>query len=116
MLSKAKKDKRDPYLALLDNRNTPRDKELGSPVQRLMGRKAKTTLPTSETLLKPKLVKNVSSNLKEKRLTQKYFYDKNARSLPYIKAGDDVRIRRGKNWEQGHVMKQSNAPRSFIVQ
>ena len=60
LLSKAKKDKRDPYLALLDYRNTPRDKELGSPVQRLMGRTTKTTLPTSETLLKPKLVKNVS--------------------------------------------------------
>ena len=73
LLSKAKKDKRDPYLALLDYRNTPRDKELGSPVQRLMGRRTKTTLPTSETLLKPKLVKNVRSNLKEKHLTQKYF-------------------------------------------
>ena len=51
---KAKKDGRDPYLALLDVRNTPRDKHLGSPVQRLMGRRTKTTLPTSETLLKPK--------------------------------------------------------------
>ena len=65
LLSKAKKDKRDPYLALLDYRNTPRDKELGSPVQRLMDRRTKTTLQTSETLLKPKLVKNVRSNLKE---------------------------------------------------
>ena len=54
--------------------------------------------------------------MKEKRLTQKYFYDKNARSLPHINAVDDIRIRRGKDWEQGHVMKQSNASRSFIVQ
>ena len=76
LLKKAKKDGRDPYLALLDFRNTPRDKHLGSPVQRLMGRRTKTTLPTSETLLKPKLVKNLSSNLKEKRNAEKSFYDK----------------------------------------
>ena len=53
LLRKAKKDKRDPYLALLDYRNTPQDKELGSLVQRLTGKRTKTTLPTSETLLKP---------------------------------------------------------------
>ena len=116
LLSKAKQDGRDPYLALLDYRNTPRDKELGSPVQRLMGRRTKTTLPTSEILLKLKLVRNVRSNLKEKRLKQKYFYDKSARTLPPIHVGDDVRIRRGKYWEHGHVTEQSNAPRSFLVQ
>lgn len=82
---KAKKDGRDPYLALLDFKNTPRDKHLGSPVQRLMGRRTKTTLPTSETLLKPKLVKNVSSNLKEKRNAEKSFYDRNSRKLPQIR-------------------------------
>ena len=115
LLKKAKKDGRDPYLALLDFRNTPRDKHLGSPVQRLMGRRTKTTLPTSETLLKPKLVKNVSSNLKEKRNAEKSFYDRNSRKLPQIHEGDDVRIRRDNIWEPGHVVKRSNAPRSFVV-
>ena len=104
LLKKAKKDGRDPYLALLDFRNTPRDKHLGSPVQRLMGRRTKTTLPTSETLLKPKLVKNVSSNLKEKRNAEKSFYDRNSRKLPQIREGDDVRIRRGNIWEPGHAV------------
>ena len=101
LLIKEKKDRRDPYLALLEYRNTSRDKELGSHIQRrLMGRRTKTTLPTSETLLKPKLVKNVTSNLKDKRLAQKNFYDKSARSLPHINAGDDIRIRCGKNWNR----------------
>ena len=115
-LSKARKDGRDPYLALLDYRNTPRDKDLGSPAQRLMGRRTKTTLPTNETLLKRKLVKNVKSNLEEKRLKQKYFYDKSAKTLPPINVRENVRIRREKQWEPGHVTEKSYAPRSFIVQ
>ena len=115
LLKKAKKDRRDPYLALLDFRNTPRDKHLETSVQRLMGRRTKTTLPTRETLLKSKLVKNVSSNLKEKRNAEKRFYDTNSRKLPQSRGGDDVRIRRGNIWEPGHVVKRSNAPRSFVV-
>ena len=57
LLIKAKEDNRDPYLALLDYRNTPRSDLLGSPVQRLMGRRTKTLLPTSNLLLEPKVIK-----------------------------------------------------------
>ena len=56
LLIKAKEDDKDPYLALLDNRNTPRNDILGSPVQRLMGRRTKTLLPTSSRLLEPKVI------------------------------------------------------------
>jgi len=38
LLKKAILDKRDPYLALLEYRNTPTSDTLGSPAQRLMGR------------------------------------------------------------------------------
>lgn len=43
----------DVYLSLLDLRNTPRDEQIGSPMQRLMGRRAKTQLPMSDNLRKP---------------------------------------------------------------
>ena len=36
----------DVHLALLDLRNTPRDAEIGSPMQRLMSRRAKTLIPS----------------------------------------------------------------------
>ena len=49
-LKKALLDRRDPYLALLEYRNTPMSDDLGSPAQRLMGRRTKTLIPTSTKL------------------------------------------------------------------
>lgn len=45
----------DVYLALLDLRNTPKDEQIGSPMQRLMGRRTKTLLPISDGLRKQRL-------------------------------------------------------------
>ena len=47
----------DEHLALLDLRNTPRVAEIGSPMQRIMSRRAKTLIPTSDNLRKPCIVK-----------------------------------------------------------
>mgnify|MGYP000329688368 CR=1 FL=1 len=52
-LLKAKEDKRDPLLAILPCRNTPSEGFSASPVQRLMGRRTRTLLPTAENLLQP---------------------------------------------------------------
>ncbi|XP_060083464.1 uncharacterized protein K02A2.6-like [Ylistrum balloti] len=93
LLKKAKQDGRDPYLALLDHRSTPRDSNLGSPAQRLMSRRTKTLLPTSETLLKPELVVNVKENLESKRLLQKHYHDIGAREATPFEIGQNVRVR-----------------------
>ena len=58
LLLKAKEDKRDPLLAILSWRNTPSEGFSTSPVQRLMGRRMHTLLPTAEKLLQ------LNSNLK----------------------------------------------------
>ena len=52
LLEKCKKDGTDINLALLNQRNTPRDEVLGSPAQRLMPRRLKSTIPCSDKLLK----------------------------------------------------------------
>ena len=49
LIKKAIHDKRDPYIALLDYRNTPVSDNLGSPSQRLMGRRTRTLIPTAQT-------------------------------------------------------------------
>ena len=43
----------DIYLLLLELRSTPRDDVVGSPMQRLMGRRARTLIPISKGLRKP---------------------------------------------------------------
>ena len=58
LFRKAMEDKADPYLAMLDHRNTPA-KGFLSPPQKLMSRRTKTLLPTREDLLKPELLKNL---------------------------------------------------------
>ena len=73
-IEKAKEDRKDPYLAILEFRNTPRNKNLGSPVQRLMGRRTKTLIPTNKKLLQPQVINpsKVQSELQtEKRTNRK---------------------------------------------
>ena len=92
LLRKATKDGTDLQLALLDYRNTPRDFVLGSPVQRSMGRRTRTRMPTTSTLLKPELItpETVTNRLKQCRSKNKTYYDKQAKPLPPIKEGDSI--------------------------
>ena len=45
----------DAYLSLLDLRNTPTQGMTTSPAERMLNRRTKTLLPTSQKLLQPKL-------------------------------------------------------------
>ena len=53
LMKKCKQCGEDFFLALLDVRNTPRDEVVGSPMQRLHGRRAQTSIPVADSLLKP---------------------------------------------------------------
>ena len=53
MLRKCKASREDPYLGLLNIRNTPSEGMATSPAQRLFGRRTKTLLPTTHNQLKP---------------------------------------------------------------
>ncbi|XP_014678510.1 PREDICTED: uncharacterized protein LOC106818304 [Priapulus caudatus] len=56
LLEKSFRDGTDPYLNILNWRNTPRDNTLGSPAQRNLSRRTTTTIPTAEALLKPEIL------------------------------------------------------------
>ena len=116
LLMKAKKSGNDPYLALLELRNTPLD-GLESPVQLLYGRRTRTVLPIKPSLLKPdKVETNVPSVLNEKQQEQKRYYDRNTKQLKPLKPGDKVRIRSDKKcWEPGFVESKCPEPRSFNI-
>ena len=120
ILKKAVFDHKDPYLALLDWRNTPTEGLDSSPVQRLMGRRTRTLLPTSTRLLKPKLPKLAEDLVTKKREKQAYYYNKGAKLLKELKPGDilrnEARSKRSKEagWKKGTCLKEV-APRSFEI-
>ena len=55
LLKKAKTDKRDPYLSLLEYRNST-VKDVGSPAQLAMGHRLNSTLPCTPQLLAPQII------------------------------------------------------------
>ena len=59
LFKKAMRDGRDPWLALLEYRNTPVETIGSSPLQRLMSRRTKTMMPTASALLRPRVVEDV---------------------------------------------------------
>ena len=114
ILNKAKAEHKDPYLSILQYRNTPID-NLGSPAQLLMNRRLRSKLPVTLKHLKPKVIsqKIVHEKLTQKQEKQKYFYDKSKRNLNELKPGDTIRVQSEKKWEPGVVVQKADTPRSF---
>lgn len=119
IIKKAVDDNRDIYLALLDLRNTPINKESGSPAQRLMGRRTKTQLPTTQRLLAPKIIEPsiVQKQLNKEKAKQKFYYDRHTKPLPPLKAGDRVMVKPHDNsvWKPATVTATLKEPRSYSV-
>ena len=119
MMKKAAHDGNDPYLALLEYRNTPWSDTLGSPAQRLMGRRTKTLIPTSSSLLKPETISpiTVQEELQKHRRQQKLFYDQHAKPLNSLSVGDSVLMTsKDGRWRPAKVTSISQtAPRSYNI-
>ena len=116
VMTKCAEDNTDPYLALLLIRNTPRP-GLQSSAERLFSRHTRSILPTSETSLKPRIVYNVSENLKRIRSQKKQYYDKTAKPLTSLKPKDTVRIETEKGFTKiGRILKRAERPRGFIIE
>ena len=115
LLRKAFEDGNDPYIALVEYRNTAFSGLKESPAQLLMSRMLKSKLPTSSALLKLRVVEKAQEKLRERSDRQKVYYYRNAKPLPQIKEDDTVRIRKRKTWEPAIVSEKHTAPRFFIV-
>lgn len=114
--NEAQSGKSDPYIALLEYRNTPLDGIGYSPVQLLMGRRLKSKVPTSVTLLSPESKIQIQDSLKQRQGKQKAYFDRQTRLLPDIHIGERVRVRQGDVWQPAVIIKRHEQPRSFIVQ
>ena len=114
LLTKAKADGKDPYLSLLEYRNTPID-DVGSPSQLLMSRRLQSILPNTVSQLKPQVVdpRRVEEKLKQKQERQKKYYDVGSRALPALQQGERVRVQVGDRWKEAMVNTHVITPRSF---
>ena len=118
LIKKAVHDEKDLYLALLEYRNTPLNDKLGSPAQRFMGRRTKTLLPTTDRLLRPKVIKTevVQQELTQQKERQKYYYDKHATPLTKLNVGDHVTMQIDGKWRPATVTSvYKKAPRSYFI-
>ena len=113
MLKKCKKSNCDPNLALLEIRNTPTQGVGTSPAQRMLSRRTKSILPTTEKQLSPRggeFIKLDQSRMKQEQQRQRNNYDKSAKDLEMLNEGDTIRLkpfRMGKKeWEKGVVRKR----------
>ena len=117
LVKKAKRDNKDVQMSLLEWRNTPDINGL-SPVQKLMSRRTRTTIPTAEVLLKPEVADGVFDNIIRKRQQAKAAYDKRARPLPELQVGEPVRLQPVNPkapWEKGSCVAKVG-PRSFLIE
>ncbi|XP_061170331.1 uncharacterized protein K02A2.6-like [Saccostrea echinata] len=113
LMKRAVKSNSDPYLALLDFRNTPTQGMGTSPAQRLMSRRTKTLLPTKQSLLVPEVpdLKEQGRKLVRLKERQAHYYNHGAKDLKPLKIQDLVRIAppdgigQSREWKKGVVTK-----------
>ena len=116
LLEKAKEDNKDPYLAMLEVRNTPVD-NYKSPAELAFGRQLRSILPVSPNNLTVKSVDNDEfkqrrSDLKGK---QKEYYDQHTKELKNLHNGENIRMFRDGKWKPASVVQKLSKPRSYIV-
>ena len=120
MMKKCYTNKEDPYMALLNIRNTPNEGLDYSPAQRLIGRRTRTILPTKPSLLVPELPqKQKLINQREKlqsKMSNTYI---NRHSLSPLKINDTVRMQPidgSSKWNEATVKTPTSNSRSYIVE
>ena len=111
MMEKCKRSNTDPFMALLEICNTPKQGAGSSPSQRLINRCTRTLPPMTHNLLRPRgELEHECDKLKAKhnQTMQATYYNRRAKDLPVLKEGDRVRLkpfRLGqKGWNKGTVV------------
>lgn len=117
VLKKAYYAKTDPYLALLNQRNLPKDGN-PSPANLLFNRNLNDRCPVSKSYLQPKIYKRNENVDSEKQRKVKAYYDQNARNLDDLFPGQNIMFKKNaedKMWSPGKVESKTSYPRSYNI-
>ena len=82
----------DPYLGVLEYRNSPIADTMASPAQMLMSRRLRSTIPSTPAQLAPRVVEGMKKKLTNKQAIQKHYYDRGSRQLSSLPNGEVVRV------------------------
>jgi hypothetical protein len=117
LFAKARRDGSDPYLSLLEYRSTP-TQGLPSPAELLMSRRLRSTLPLTEGALLPKVMQPtmLQKAVNQRKQRQKLYYDRGAKALKPLKPGQFIHMQRHGEWRPAVVSRETEWPRSYIVQ
>lgn len=118
ILTKAREDKKDPYLSLLEYRKTPVD-GLKSPAQILMSRRLRSILPTTTLQLRPHTTPQHTVRARREmcQRCQKQHYNKSARPLSPLHAGASIRFQHEDgSWRPATVIQPAETPRSYRIE
>ena len=101
----------------MEYRNTPID-DVGSPAQLLMNRRLRSRIPQTISQLKPRVPDpvEVKKKLNLKQQKQKFYYDRQSKSLTKLHEGDRIRVRMKGSWKPGVVTREEETPRSYRFQ
>ncbi len=102
---------------ILEYNTTPVASMQLAPCQLFNGRLLKTKMPVSKALLCRNNLNEsqVQQKIKEKRMKQKYYFDRSAKALPLLKVGDLVIFKKNSHeWNYGTIVGNVN-DRSYIV-
>jgi len=115
-MTKAADEGLDPYLGLLDWRNTPSEYSLQSPSQRLFGRRTRTKLPIAQQLLRTPNTDIARQTSVESKIKQVTYYDRGTRMKLPIPVGHTFRVKpdSDSDWKKAEVSK-SLPRRSYEV-
>ena len=116
ILTKARRDHQDPNLAILEHPNTPIN-DVGSPARLSMGRRLRSSMPSSTDQLLAKTVNPeiVQTRLEQNQAQQKKYYDRSSRPLEHLSEGDDVSVQHEGRWKPAIITSKAGTPRSFNI-
>ncbi|KAJ8351147.1 hypothetical protein SKAU_G00226230 [Synaphobranchus kaupii] len=116
LMEKAKADERDPYLSLLEYRNTPVD-NFKAPAQLLMSCRLRSILPSTNKQLQPEIISYKAGHAKwlQRQQHQNKYYDRSTRLLPPLHNGESIRLQERGYWKPAVVIQPADTERSYLL-